>query len=139
MQDLKSASEELIDLIFMGADHGIDSMKVSKTLIPFIITGTEGKREIERFVTERIEDGKKKAEAQLKNQKVKPDRVIIVYDGYITVENKKYDAIIVKGFVKSQKQGYILAQRYKPKSFLKPLKTIGNLAFLENEPNILNE
>lgn len=135
--DLKNAPEKLMDLIFFGLDHGIESIKGGGPLITFAISVINGQRKLERFVTERLEDGEKKAKEHLKNLNPNPEYAIIVYDGFVTIEGKKYDAVLAKGFDKNQKEGYILAQRYTPKAFLRSLKTIGNAAFIGNEPNIL--
>ncbi len=139
MMDFKNASKELMDLIFFGLDHGIESVKGGGLLIPFIVNDTKGKRKLERFVTERIEEGKEKAEEYLKKINPIPQYAIIAYDGFVTIEGKKYDAILVKGFEKGQDKGYVLAQRYKPKAFLKSLKIIGNAAFIGDEDNILKK
>lgn len=139
MTDLKNASKKLMDLIFLGLDHGIESIKEGGPLIPFIITESDGERYLHRFVTERIEEGKEKAEEHLKKLNPSPEYAIVACDGYLTIEGKKYDAILVKGFDKKEDEGYILAQRYTPRTFLKTLKTIGNAAFLGNEPSIFKK
>jgi len=139
MTDSKNAPEKLMDLIFLGLDHGIESIKEGGQLVPFTMSETNGKRDLHRFVTERIEEGKEKAEEHLKKLNPSPEYAIVAYNGYVTIEGKKYEAILVKGFDKKQKEGYILAQRYTPKAFLRSLKIIGNSAFIGNEPNILKK
>ena len=43
MADFNNADKKLADLMFMGLDHGIDSVKDSgEALIPFILLETNG-------------------------------------------------------------------------------------------------
>ena len=141
MITIKNAPQKLIDLIFLGLDHGIDSIRSGGSLIPFIITenkeGSGG--EIRRFFTETVEGGEQKAEKYLKILDPTPDYAIVACGGYVTIDGEKKDAIMVKGFDKTQEEGYILVQRYRPRAFLRSLKTIGNAAFMGSEPNILKK
>ena len=138
MADLNEAKQELIDLIFIGLDHGIDSIKDSGgPLVPFVITDTSGERKIMRFVTENLEEGPVKARQHLTELIDKPNFAVIVYDGYITVKDKKFDAVLAQGYDRDDVTSYMLAQRYQPKKLLSKFKTIGNAAFLGTEQNII--
>jgi hypothetical protein len=139
-KSMDEANKELIELMFFGLDHGIESIKDGEgPLIPFSITSTNGERKLDRFVTENLEDGLVKAVQYIKDLEKKPNFAIVVYDGYITMEGKKFDAILVKGYDKNDVLAYILAQRYLPKQDTSDFKLIGNTAFLGNDKNILNE
>ena len=139
-KSMDDANKELMDLMFLGIDHGIESIKDGEgPLIPFTITSTNRDRKIDRFVTEHLEDGLGKAVQYLTGLEKKPTLAIIVYDGYITMEGKKYDAILVKGYDKNDAVAYILTQRYLPKQDTSEFKIIGNTAFLGTEKNILNQ
>ena len=51
-------SEEFADLVFFALDHGVDSVRASSgPLIPFVVVEQDGKRELHRFATQRLEEG----------------------------------------------------------------------------------
>lgn len=137
-KNIDQADKKLVDLMFFGLDHGIESVKASGKgpLIPFIITESNGEKKLIRLVTERLEDGLNEGIKSLKVDETS-DYGIIVYDGFLTDEGQKYDAIIVKGFDRKDNIGYLIGQRYQLKKFLTPFKTVGNPAFLGNEEQIL--
>lgn len=138
MIDFKNANKKLVDLIFFALDHGIDSVKGGGPLIPFAVAETNGKKTLNRFVPEdfsKMDECLQKAHAFIANISPTPDFVAITFDGRVTIQGEKTDAIMVKGFDKTQDEGFVFAQRYKPKAFLRKLKTIGNAGYLGNEPN----
>lgn len=138
MADINKLNPQFMDFIFGGLDHGIDSIiDVGGPLIPFVMTITEGKKELKRFVTEEYKAGIESAEEHLKLLSSKPDFALLAFNGYITWENKKYDAIIVRAFDKKEKEGYTFSQRYVPKVSGQGIEPIGNSAFIGNEPSIL--
>ena len=137
-KNVDQADKKLLDLMFFGLDHGIESVKASGKgpLVPFTMTETNGERKLNRLVTERLEDGLNEGIKALTSD-VTSDYGIIVYDGYLTVEGQKYDAVIVKGFDRKDHIGYLIGQRYQLKKLLTPFKTVGNPAFIGNEEQVL--
>lgn len=135
---IDQADKKLLDLMFFGLDHGIESVKASRTgpLVPFVVTETNGEKKLTRLVTEKLEDGVKEGIKALGNDRTS-DYGIIVYDGYMTVDGQKYDAVIVKGFDRKDTIGYLIGQRYQLKKFLTPFKTVGNAAFVGNDEQLL--
>jgi len=135
-----TTSEKLMELIIKGLDHGIYSIEDGEgPLIPFVLTETNGEIELKRFVAETYEECVDQAKQHIIELVEKPDLAIIAYDGMITAEGKKYDAIMVDGYEKTDSKGYCFAQRYKPKKFLSRFKKIGNAAFIDEFENILNK
>lgn len=137
-KEFEKADEKLVDLMFFGLDYGIDNIKPnnSGSLIPIVVTEKEGKRDLKRFVTERIEDGLEKGEHYLKNEN-EAQYGVVIYDGYLTVDGKKVDAVLVKGFDREDEVGYIIGQRYSRKKDNSELELIGNPAFVGNEMQLL--
>ena len=135
-----TASEKLMELVFKGLDHGIYSIKDGDgPLIPFVMTQTNGEIEMKRFMAETLEECVAQAKKHLIDLSEKPELAIMAYDGMITLEGTKYDAIMVDGYEKNDSKGYCFAQRYKPKKFLSRFKEIGNAAFIDEFENILNK
>ncbi len=128
---------KLNNLMFLALDHGIDSIKAGGPLISFVITESKGKRNIKRFVTKRLEDGQKEATQFVSTSKSKIDRYALAYDGYVTIENKKYSAIIVRAGEHGDKESMLICQRYSPKKFLHKFEVIGNPAMIGNQKNLL--
>lgn len=127
---MNQPSESLAALMFLALDHGVDSVRGGGPLIPFLMT--EGReKKLQRFVTERIEQGLAKAQQAASSLNATTSSYAIAYDGYITVEGAKYDAIMVEAAERGATTGFLFAQRYKPKKgFFSRFKTIGNAAFL---------
>lgn len=133
-----TTSQELMDLIFTGLDHGVDSIRDGGgPLIPFVMTKTDEELDMKRFVGETLEESVEQATNYLIGLTEKPDLAIIVYDGLLTIEGTKYDAIMVDGYDKFDPTAYCFAQRYKPKKFLSKFKEIGNAALIDEFENIL--
>lgn len=132
------ADKKLLDLMFFGLDHGIESVRASGTgpLVPFIVTETDGERELSRLVAERLEDALSEGIKSLEADKTS-NYGIIVYDGYIRVDGQKYDAVLVKGFDRKDSIGYLIGQRYQLKNYLTPFKTVGNPTFIGNDEQLL--
>lgn len=121
-------SDELMDLVFAALDHGIDSVSEGGPLIPFVLAeGAEG-RTLTRHVTELLEDGLAQAREQVRGEPGL-ERVAIAYDGYLTVEGERSDAIFVEGQERGRPASVVFAQRYRPGGRFRKLATVGNPAF----------
>lgn len=135
-----TASEKLMELVFKGLDHGIYSIKDGDgPLIPFVMTKINEEIAMQRFMAETLEECVAQAKKYLIELTEKPDFAIMAYDGMITIEGTKFDAIMVDGYEKTASKGYCFAQRYKPKKFLSRFNEIGNAAFIDEFENILAE
>src|SRR5262245_48314846 len=121
-------SEPLATLAFMALDHGIDSVRQGGPLIPFALhEGPDGERHLTRFMADRIEEGESKARAFARDA-TDAVRVAIAWDGYLTVDGERSDAIFVEAQERGTSPSSILAQRYRPKARLRKFETIGNPA-----------
>ena len=114
------------DLVFKALDHAIESVSGGEMLVPFVMTNTN----IHRFVADRVEIAKDKAENYIKEQKDEP-LMVLAYDGFITVENIKHDAVFVKSIDRNRKKKLVLAQRYVPTTTEQIFKKIGNPVLVE--------
>ncbi len=142
MIDLKNANKKLIDLIFFALDNGIDSVKTGDLLIPFIVAETDSKKTLNKFVPKdfsKMEECLQKAQEYITKLNPLPDFIVITFDGKVTIQGEKTEAIVVKGFDKTQDEGFVFAQRYKPKAFLKKFSVIGNAGYMGNESNPLKK
>ena len=138
MKPLSEAKEKLVELMFKGLDHGISTINDSEgLLIAFSIFERNKELKIVRFPAGKVEEGRIHAQEYLIKMENKPDFAIIAFEGIVTMENKEFDAIIVEGFDKNDDTGYVLAQRFKPKTAQSKFESIGNAAYLGDCGNIL--
>jgi hypothetical protein len=130
----------LEDLVYAGLEHGFNEVKDGDPLIPFAITDQGGEPKIHRFPPKdfsQMDVCIAKGLDIVSKLEPKPDFAVFVYEGYVTLDGTKSDAIIAKGYDKTMEVGVVLVQRYKPKAFLRKAKEIGNVIYFENEPSIL--
>ncbi|MHB8891282.1 MAG: hypothetical protein ACYC65_04475 [Candidatus Limnocylindrales bacterium] len=124
-------SEPLSDLLFLGLDHGVDSVRGGGPLIPFVIVeGPEG-RSLKRFVAgtpEAIDlEGSVRQAVEHARDQVRQDgsRLVLVYDAYLRLGEERFDAVYAEVVEHGSVQA-VIAQRYRPKGRLRRFETIGN-------------
>lgn len=130
-------NKALNGLMFLALDHSIDSISEGCPLIPFALIKTAGKPDLTRIQIERLEDSRNAAKEVVIEKN--PKMYAIAYDGYFTVGDKKFDAIIVEAGQRGEKKALKLCQRYVPKKFLRKFTKIGNPAYLGEVDNILSK
>ncbi len=124
-------SQQFADLVFLALDHGVDSVRGSGApLTPFVMVEQGGKREIHRFAAERLEEGQQRAREAVAAFPASVTAYALAYDGFITVQGTKFDAILVEASERGRAAGVRMAQRYTPKKFLRRFQTVGNPALL---------
>src|SRR5262249_14591317 len=124
-------SEKFADLVFFALDHGVESVRAGGgPLIPFVIIEQDGKRELHRFATDRLEHAQQRARDFIAALPQNTGAYAMAYDGYITIEGVKFDAILVEASERGRPAAVRMAQRYAPKRFLKSFQTVGNPALL---------
>ena len=135
--DSPDASESLQELIFLALDHGIGSIQRGGPLIPFVLVdGTDGERDIKRFMADDLEHAQAAAREHLRGL-AGAERVALAYDGYLTVDGDRSDAVLVEAQELGQGVALRFAQRYRPGGRLRTLKTIGNAAYLGSAEPLL--
>jgi hypothetical protein len=128
------ASDELVELAFAALDHGIESVRDGDgPLIPFALTeGKEG-RQLTRFAAELLEQGQEEARRHIR-EAVGVERVALAYDGYLSVEGDRSDAILVEAQEHGMAICVVFARRYRPE----PFETLGNTAFVGPGASLLD-
>lgn len=121
------ASEELLEVIFAALDHAVESVKDGDALIPFALAERAEGRTLTRFAAETLEEGQEQARAHAASGDA--DRVAIAYDGYLTVEGERSDAVFVEAQERGAQGSVIFAQRYHPGGRFRKFSTVGNAAF----------
>src|SRR5207245_1635274 len=104
-------------------------------LIPFVLSETAEGREKRRFVTDLLEEGVAEARQFVTESAGETLRYAVAVDGYVTVEGRRWDAVIVEIGERHMAHGHALAQRYRPRTSRKEMETAGNPAYLGEVPN----
>ena len=127
-------SDELADLAFAALDHAIDSVRDGGPLIPFVMAdGAEG-RTLQRFAAVTLEQGLGEAVVSVRARRDEPGtRHALAYDGYLTVDGSRSDAIYVEAVEPGNDEVMVLAQRYRPKKALRKFETVGRPALVPEE------
>jgi hypothetical protein len=124
-----TASEALVDLAFFALDHAVESVTSEGPLIPFALVEDEARdRRLERFMAGTLEEAQEEARQHVRAASA--PRVAIAYDGYLTVDGERSDAVFVEAQESGDASGLILAQRYRPGGRLRKFSTVGNPAFV---------
>ena len=132
-------SQRLADIAFLALDHGINSIQDGAgPLIPFVISEQpDGKRKLSRYMADRLEEGVAQARLAVSQLPSDVTAYAIAYDGYITIEGTKYDAILVEASERGRPRAVVLAQRYVPKTEHQSFQRVGNAALLREEESRL--
>jgi hypothetical protein len=128
---LEDADEPLLELVLLGLDHGIDSIRDSGgPLVPFVITEGEAGRDVHRFVDERSDVALKKAYEFVRRRLPDCIRAAVVHDGFTTIDGVRNDAVLALGCMNGNAETFLFAQRYSPTALLRGFRTIGHPTYL---------
>ena len=139
-KDINQADKKLLNLMLFGLDHGIESIKIKGKgpLVPFIVTEINGEQEVTRFFPNHLKDGLSEAIRFLKEER-KSHFAVLVYDDFLPLNEKKFNAVIVRGYDRTDTVGYTLGQRYVPSGFFSFFKLAGSKVFLGNADSLLKK
>lgn len=131
MQEL-DAGEELMGLVVEAVDHGVESVRelAGDPFIPFVLTHGEGDdRQLQRFAATDMHQALSGAHAHLR-QAGGLVRAALAYDGYVTVDGQRGDAVFVKAQERGREHSLLFAQRYRPASDTDQFATSGSVVFV---------
>lgn len=106
-------SSDLVDFAVDGLDHAAESVIASGgPLTPFCRTeGVDGRRQQTRCVAETLEEGLEAAREKVR-QSTGMQWALVAWDGYLTLDGTRTDAVFVEASDAGNSQSIILAQRY---------------------------
>ncbi len=120
--------------MFLALDHAVDSISGGDPLIPFVVTTSGEGRDIKRFAADQLEECVEFAMQHIEAN-AEPGKVLsLAYDGYLTIESTRTEALYIQVFEGRADQGYLFAQRYKRGLLSRKPKPTGNPAFLGIHP-----
>lgn len=133
-----SISSDLDDLLVLAFEHAFESIEDGEPLTPFAVIERGDERTFNRFVAERVEEGLQAGRNALRQFSPKPDRAVIVFDGYLRstssddaadsdnepADEDRTDAIFVEAFENGQDKTYRFVIPYKPADDDGPLEPL---------------
>ncbi len=136
-------SQEFADLFFKAIDHGFESIKDGAgPLIPFSMTvSADGQLSLKRYVMDELQEAVARAQASITPEMPGVTMYAIAWDGYVTIDGQKTDAILVEAGQASDPRGVLFCQRYrtvrKGLFFKKVCERVGNPGLIEYPPSRL--
>jgi hypothetical protein len=122
--------EKLLDLAFLALDHGFNSIKDGKSgiLIPFVMFEHGDERSLNRYVADTAQESVERAFAAIPSLPLDTTRYAVAFEGYITLEGRRWDAVIVEAGETGFSQGETFALRYQKKKglFARGYESVGN-------------
>lgn len=125
-------SDALSALAIFALDHGVASIERGGPLIPMLIAETGGTRTLDRFVAERLDEAL--ALARDAARSTSADRFVVVYDGYLTVDGRRSDAVYAEVAERDEPVTHLFVHRYAPAGLRRRNRSVGSAAYLGSTP-----
>jgi hypothetical protein len=143
MADDFEPSDHFADFFFLALDHGFNSISDNEgPLVPFTLTvQADEKPTLSRHLAGDLLNSLEMARQQVASLRSKISMYAIAWDGYVTIDGHKYDAILVEAGEAGSAQAVLFCQRYGPlkKALFRRAsrERIGNPALMERVPSRL--
>ncbi|PPK97333.1 hypothetical protein CLV92_104154 [Kineococcus xinjiangensis] len=123
---LELPGEELADFLLFALDHATDCVVPrGGPLVPFVMLVQPGGRALHRFAGE-MAQAQEFARAWIRQQEA-VRMACVAWDGYLTLDGVRTDAVFVDGCDDSGDLGYLFVQRYgRVGRIRRTMATIGN-------------
>ena len=133
-------SSELLELILIALDHGMESVKASGTLFPFLMTTGTGRPKLQRFVADSLERCTELLNAAACSLPADVDLYASAVDGCLESDNgERRLAVVVAGGQRGQATAFAFAQRYLPKDANQEAVKLGDPEWIGNVENSLRD
>lgn len=117
-------SQRLHQLALLTLDHGVASAADGPVNAFTVEEDSEGKRSLHRFASETLEEGLIHARASLRESPA--ELIAVCFDGFVTLEEGKFDAIWVMAQQRGDLRSQSFFQRYQPADAEGGFSPIGN-------------
>ena len=115
-------------LAAFGLQHAIASIRRGGPLIPIVLSETESSRDLDRYLSDRLEDSVEAARVGASTSAA--DRVVLLYDGYLTRDGVRTDAIFAESHERGDDVSQVFARRYGTGGLLRRVRPTGELVEL---------
>ena len=113
--DLQQDAHDLAELAVFALNHAFRSIADGEgMLVPFVMTDTEHEgRSLHRFVADSMEQSRERARDWVGEAGPSVSRYAFAWDGYVKVDDIKWDAVFVEAGDRVLPHGMLLCQRYR--------------------------
>lgn len=117
MADLQQDAQDLAKLAIFALKHALRSIEDSEGMLaPFVMTENEGEgRSLHRFVADSMEQSRQQARKWVGEADLSVSRYAFAWDGYVRLDDVKWDAVFVEAGDRVLPHGMLLCQRYRSK------------------------
>lgn len=123
----------LADLAMFALDHALFSIEEGGPLIPLVLAESAAGRNGHRFLADTLEDGLAQAR-RFVGTDAGWRRAALAYDGYLTRDGDRRDAIYVLAWDRDTATAVSVAHRYVPGQPDRPLERVGDPLYLGAAP-----
>ena len=134
MATIAEPSDELMGAICEAVEHGMEMIQGSGgPLRPFLMSWEGGARTLSNLMGDSMEDSVEMGRELARESGPKVDRCVLAWDGYVTIEGERSDALFFQAYERGATMSHVLVQRYEP-SLVAHFRAVGNTALIEQEP-----
>lgn len=118
MDDLQQEARALVEIALTAMSHAFRSIEDGEgPMVPFVMTDSESEgRAIYRFEANSLCHALDSAQIWLDTADDEVSRYAFAWDGYLTLDDEKWDALFVEAGNRTLPHGMLLCQRYAPES-----------------------
>lgn len=133
--DLFDGNRKLEEVIFTGMDYALWSRHdIEGAFTPFMMLFKDEQRRLHRVVS--AGDPNEMFEKMLQEDTETYDQIVMCFEGRVSHNGEKHDAIIVKGFDTSHPKGLLFVQRFRGKESGEGFEKLGNPALYSREEKL---
>lgn len=140
--DLQQDAHDLAGLAVFALNLAFRSIENGEgMLVPFVMTDTENEgRGLHRFVADSMEQSRQRARDWVGEAGESVFRYAFAWDGYVKVDDVKWDAVFVEAGDRVLPHGMLLCQRYRPENGTGgPRQLVGEPMLVEKPESRLQE
>lgn len=140
--DLQQDAHDLAELAVFALNHAFRSIEDGEgMLVPFVMTDTEDEgRTLHRFIADSMEQSRERARDWVGEAGPSVSRYAFAWDGYVTVDDIKWDAVFVEAGDRVLPHGMLLCQRYRPENGNgRPRQVVGEPMLVDKPESRLQE
>ena len=131
LTEAERAENDLMRLTGYALAHGLSVVREGTTLIPTVVIETREGRAVNRFEAEDLDTAVVLARGNVDSLANAVPRSVLVFDGYVTVDGNRSDALVAECRARGRDQIAVLAVRYRPPSEDEAFAVTGRLVVLE--------
>jgi len=143
MDDLQQEARALVEIALTAMSHAFRSIEESDggPMVPFVMTDSESEgRAIYRFEANSLGHALDSAQIWIEAADDEVFRYAFAWDGYITLDDEKWDALFVEAGNRTLPHGMLLCQRYAAESGIRSAnRRIGEPMLVEKPDSRLTE